>query len=106
MGAGKQTVVTAFNKVDLLSEEELLKDSHAEKTVRISAKTGEGLGELLKSIEELLKKQKLYLEKTYSYKDAGKIQIIRSCGQIQKEEYRDDGIYVEAYIPKEILGSV
>ncbi len=106
LGAGKQTVVTAFNKVDLLSEEELLKDSHAEKTVRISAKTGEGLGELLKSIEELLKKQKLYLEKTYSYKDAGKIQIIRSCGQIQKEEYRDDGIYVEAYIPKEILGSV
>ena len=106
LGAGKQTVVTAFNKVDLLSKEELLKDSHAEKTVRISAKTGEGLEELLKSIEELLKKQKLYLEKTYSYKDAGKIQIIRSCGQIQKEEYRDDGIYVEAYIPKEILGSV
>ncbi len=106
LGAGKQTVVTAFNKVDLLSEEEPLKDPHAEKTVRISAKTGEGLEELLKSMEELLKKQKLYLEKTYSYKDAGKIQIIRSCGQIQKEEYRDDGIYVEAYIPKEILGSV
>lgn len=106
LGAGKQTVVTAFNKVDLLSEEELLKDAHAEKTVRISAKTGEGLDELLKSIEELLKKQKLYLEKTYSYKDAGKIQIIRNCGQIQKEEYRDDGIYVEAYIPKEILGSI
>lgn len=106
LGAGKQTVVTAFNKVDLLSEEELLKDAHAEKTVRISAKTGEGLEELLKSMEELLKKQKLYLEKTYSYKDAGKIQIIRSCGQIQKEEYRDDGIYVEAYIPKEILGSI
>ena len=106
LGAGKQTVVTAFNKVDLLSEEEPLKDPHAKKTVRISAKTGEGLEELLKSMEELLKKQKLYLEKTYSYKDAGKIQIIRSCGQIQKEEYRDDGIYVEAYIPKEILGSV
>ncbi len=106
LGAGKQTVITAFNKVDLLSEEELLKDAHAEKTVRISAKTGEGLEELLKSMEELLKKQKLYLEKTYSYKDAGKIQIIRSCGQIQKEEYRDDGIYVEAYIPKEILGSI
>lgn len=106
LGAGKQTVVTAFNKVDLLSEEELLKDAHAEKTVRISAKTGEGMEELLKSMEELLKKQKLYLEKTYSYKDAGKIQIIRSCGQIQKEEYRDDGIYVEAYIPKEILGSI
>lgn len=85
LGAGKQTVVTAFNKVDLLSEEELLKDAHAEKTVRISAKTGEGLDELLKSIEELLKKQKLYLEKTYSYKDAGKIQIIRSCGRFRRK---------------------
>ena len=42
----------------------------------------------------------------YGYQEAGKIQLIRSHGQLLKEEYRDDGIYVEAYIPKEILGSI
>ena len=41
-----------------------------------------------------------------SLEEAGKIQLIRSHGQLLKEEYRDDGIYVEAYIPKEILGSI
>lgn len=61
---------------------------------------------MLHTIEEILNKQKLYLEKLYSYNEAGKIQIIRSFGQLLKEEYREEGIYVEAYIPKEILGSI
>ena len=57
-------------------------------------------------IEDVLSRQKIYLEKKYGYDEAGKIQAIRNHGQLIKEEYRDDGIYVEAYIPKEILGMV
>ena len=72
--------------------------------VRISGKNGEGTDQLLEQIEKILQKQKLYLEKLYGYQEAGKIQLIRSHGQLLKEEYRDDGIYVEAYIPKEIVG--
>lgn len=74
--------------------------------VRISGENGEGTDQLLEQIEKILQKQKLYLEKLYGYQEAGKIQPIRSHGQLLKEEYRDDGIYVEAYIPKEILGSI
>ena len=40
------------------------------------------------------------IEKLYSYSEAGKIQMIRSYGQLVKEEYREDGIYVEAYIQR------
>ena len=88
------------------SGDEILKDPNAEAVVRISGKNGEGTDQLLEQIEKILQKQKLYLEKLYGYQEAGKIQLIRSHGQLLKEEYRDDGIYVEAYIPKEILGSI
>ena len=106
LGANESPIVTAFNKIDLLNGDEILKDPNAEAVVRISGKNGEGTDQLLEQIEKILQKQKLYLEKLYGYQEAGKIQLIRSHGQLLKEEYRDDGIYVEAYIPKEILGSI
>ena len=106
LGANESPIITAFNKIDLLNGDEILKDSNAEAVVRISGKNGEGTDQLLEQIEKILQKQKLYLEKLYGYQEAGKIQLIRSHGQLLKEEYRDDGIYVEAYIPKEILGSI
>ena len=105
LGANESPIITAFNKIDLLNGDEILKDPNAE-AVRISGKNGEGTDQLLEQIEKILQKQKLYLEKLYGYQEAGKIQLIRSHGQLLKEEYRDDGIYVEAYIPKEILGSI
>ena len=106
LGANESPIVTAFNKIDLLNGDEILKDQNAEAVVRISGKTGEGTDQLLENIEKILQKQKLYLEKLYDYQDAGKIQQIRAHGQLLKEEYREDGIYVEAYIPKEILGNI
>ena len=106
LGAVGSDVITVFNKMDLVEHDMVLKDPKAQMTVKISARTGEGVDELLLAAEELLQKQKLYIEKLYSYSEAGKIQMIRSYGQLKKEEYREDGIYVEAYIPKEILGSV
>lgn len=106
LGANESSVITAFNKIDLLKDEEILKDPRAEAVVKISGKTGEGTAKLLQTIEEMLQKKKLYLEKTYGYDEAGKIQIIRNYGQLLKEEYTEEGIYVQAYIPKEILGSI
>ncbi len=106
LGANESTVITAFNKMDLMDPEEILKDPMAESVVKISGKTGQGTEILLDVIEQVLQKQKLYLEKLYKYDEAGKIQMIRNYGQLLREEYRDDGIYVEAYIPQEILGSI
>ena len=46
------------------------------------------------------------IEKTFSYQEAGKIQIIREYGRLDTEEYRDDGIYVEAAVPAAYVGKV
>ena len=35
-----------------------------------------------------------------------KLQLIRKFGELQSEEYREDGIYVQAYVPVEIYENV
>lgn len=102
LGAGNKPVITAFNKVDKLEESTVVKDCQADVTVKISAKKRMGLEELLSQIEEMMRKQKIYVEKIFSYQDAGKIQLIRKYGQLLEEEYREDGIFVKGYVPKDI----
>ncbi len=100
-------IITVFNKTDLIKEgEELPRDFHADKILKMSAKTGEGIEDLKKTIENILQNQRVYLEHIFSYKDAGKIALIRKFGEIKSEEYTDDGILIKAYIPAEILGKV
>lgn len=102
LGAGDKPVITVFNKADKMDEEEMIKDCKADETLRISAKYKMGLEELLQTIENILREQKVYLERIFSYSDAGKIQSIRKYGQLLEESYREDGIFVRAYLPKEI----
>ncbi|MEY8353684.1 GTPase HflX [Lachnospiraceae bacterium 54-53] len=101
-----KVMVTVFNKTDAAEAGLILKDISSDHQVRISAKTGEGLDELLNLLETILRNRKVYLEKVYSYKDAGKIQLIRKYGQLLKEEYREDGILVNAYIPPELFAGL
>ena len=100
-------IITVFNKTDLIKEgEELPRDFHADKILKMSAKTGEGIEDLKKTIENILQNQRVYLEHIFSYKDAGKIALIRKFGEIKSEEYIDNGISIKAYIPAEIFGKV
>ena len=100
-------IITVFNKTDLMEENmELPRDFHADKVLKMSAKTGEGMEDLKKTIEDILQKQRVYLEHVFPYKDAGKIAIVRKFGEILSEEYIDEGISIKAYIPAEIFGKV
>ena len=73
----------------------------ADRTVYVSAKQGMGLEQLKKLLEEILREQKILIEQVFSYQEAGKIQQIRGKGQLLTEEYREDGIFVKAWLPKE-----
>lgn len=100
-------IITVFNKTDLMEENmELPRDFHADKVLKMSAKTGEGIEDLKKTVEDILQNQRVYLEHVFPYKDAGKIAIVRKFGEILSEEYIDEGISIKAYIPAEIFGKV
>lgn len=95
-------IITVFNKDDLRDEDLILKDIKADNTLKISAKYGSGTEELLEVLEKVLREKEVYIEKLFSYDQAGKIQTIRKYGELLLEEYRDDGIFVKAYLPKEL----
>lgn len=99
-------IITAFNKQDKLEGKPILRDFKADHVVRISAKTGAGLAELQAVIEEVLRDQKVLIEKLYSYAEAGKIQLIRKYGELLEESYQEDGIFARGYVPAEIYERV
>ncbi len=101
-----KTTVTVFNKIDRLQgkEMELLpRDFSSDHQVRISAKTGDGLKDLEQILGGIIRSSRVYLEKIYPYSSAGKIQIIRTYGQLLSEEYTEQGIAVKAYVPAELF---
>ena len=101
-------VITVFNKIDRISKDDLVgvRDLRADKTLYISAATGQGIPELASAIEEILRNQKSYIRHTFAYSEAGLTGLIHKYGEIQTEEYLDDGIFIEAYVPKSILGKL
>ena len=106
LGVTDKKIVTLFNKRDKMTENQPHRDLKAEKTVRISAKWGEGLEEVKQILEDLLNEKNVLIERFYDYRDAGVISLIRKYGQLLEEEYRENGIYVKAYVPMEIYGAV
>lgn len=106
LGAEGKPVITVFNKQDKLETPGYFRDFHAEYSIPVSAKTGQGLEELKEALLEILRRDQVYIERLYSFAEAGKIQLIRTQGQLLSEEYVPDGIEVKAYVPKEIWGKV
>ena len=98
---GDKKIITAFNKIDLSDGADVLKDLKADRTVRISAKTGDGIPDLIEAISKTAREGKLVVEKTFSYAEAAGISTVRGIGKILEEDYRNEGIYIKAEIPAE-----
>ncbi len=106
LGVEDRPVVTLFNKQDLLTGNSRQKDFRADYSIPVSAKTGQGLEELKKALLEIIRKDQIYVERLYDFSEAGKIQLIRSRGQLLEESYVPEGIEVRAYVPQDIYSKI
>ena len=106
LGADKKPVITVFNKKDLLEEKRNFRDFVAEQSICGSAHTGAGMEELKNAITDVLRAQKIYIERLYPYEKAGLIQLIRKKGELLEEKYQEDGIFVRAYVPESIYMNI
>lgn len=101
LGALGKKTITLLNKQDAAADCQL-RDLRADYTLKISAKTGAGLGEFKMLLEKLLAQELIYVERLFPYQEAGRIQLIREYGQLLEEEYTESGIAVKARVPMEI----
>ena len=106
LGVEDQPVITLFNKMDKLPDAGRMRDFRADETIRTSAKTGQGMEEFQYALEELLRKDQIYIERLYPYEKGGLIQLIRQEGELLSEEYKAEGIAVKAYVPRSIYGKL
>lgn len=105
LGVMGKKIITLFNKQDAPGAC-VLRDFKSDYTLKVSAKTGEGLADLNDLLEKLLAEEQIYVERLFPYQEAGKIQLIREYGQLISEEYTEEGIAVKARVPKEIYARV
>lgn len=96
-------IITVFNKQDKLIEKPILRDFKADYVVNAAIKKGIGIDEINEAVEKALTSMRVMVEKVFDYADAGKIGLIRKYGQLINEEYKEDGIYVKAYVPATMI---
>lgn len=101
LGVEGKPILTLFNKQDKRTEKEALHDFRADKVLVISAKHGSGMEQVKEALEEMLRGSNILLERIFPYDEAGLITNVRKYGELLTEEYRENGIYIKAYVPKE-----
>lgn len=106
LGAQDKPAITVFNKIDAISDPFIRRDliSQFPNSVAISATTGEGMNDLLNAIRKQVQDLLGYVNALVPYSESGLIQECYNFGRVHKVDYRDDGIYVEAELVKEMRG--
>ena len=93
--------IDVLNKCDLLPEAENIRCD--DRTVKISAKQGKGLNELLDCIARNLPETSVRGKFVIPYDKTSLINTIRIDGKILSEEYLPEGTLIEAIADKKIL---
>lgn len=106
LGVKNKKMVTLFNKMDQRTEDEPLQDFRADHILMISAACNRGIDEIKALLQELLREDKVYVERVIPYAQAGMIQLVREKGELVSEEYVPEGIAIQAYVPMEVYGKL
>ena len=104
LGASDKPVLTVFNKCDLTPNLHFF--SVDRNTVRISAKTGEGLPALLEKTASMLENTRRRVKLIIPYSDGNLTSRIRNEGELISEEYTPDGIMIDAVLDSGFLNLV
>lgn len=96
-------VLQCYNKADLVSPEDI---PVGEDIVRISASRGEGMEELLQSIERALGHSRHHIQVTLPYSMGGMVETLHSGAQVLSVDYTGDGIVVETIVDPILYGKL
>lgn len=102
LGAEKTPMITVINKCDVADDIPNL----GRETVKISAKTGEGIEKLLEIVSQSIPESTRQMTLLIPYKEAGIIDRIRENGLIISEDYQENGIELDAHVETKLIGKI
>jgi len=97
IGVDKEKIITVYNKCDKPHESFLMENG-----IKVSAKSGFGLENLLQAIDEKLSGRMAALDITLPYAQTGLANTIRENGVIHSEEYAAEGIVIKGIVDKKL----
>ena len=103
--ADNKSTILALNKCDMATEEQIvvLEDKFKDyKIVKISAKTGENIDELLKLMVENLPQTTKLCEYLIPYSDTSIGAYLHRNSIVQSENYEENGLRISAIVNKEV----
>jgi GTP-binding protein HflX len=105
--ADELPVITVYNKIDLLSAEEMEKIKHQSEPVSafISAKEGLGVEDLIKKITDQLLLDFEVVDVLLPYVMGQLVSTFHEKGKILTIENLEQGIRIQGYLPKQLLAS-
>lgn len=106
LGVKNKKILTLFNKIDIRTDDDLLQDFRADHVLQISATENAGLDAVKDVLQEMLREDKIYIERVIPYAQAGVLQLVRNKGELVSEEYVPEGISIRAYVPMEVYGKL
>lgn len=92
LGCGDKPIITVLNKSDLVNDVAI---PFTSKTVRVSAKTGEGLDELLEAIATALPPTRKRVKILLPFSLGGAGAELRKTGVVHSEEYTAEGLLLD-----------
>lgn len=102
LGAGDIPRINVYNKRDITGDAVLMRNG----CIGISAKTGEGIQELLLLAEELLNKGRVRVKLKIPYSKYEAMNLIRTEGSVLSEDNGEDGVNVEALLYESTVGKL
>ena len=105
-GVKNKKILTLFNKIDIRTDDDPLQDFRADHVLQISATENAGLDAVKDVLQEMLREDKIYIERVIPYAQAGVLQLVRNKGELVSEEYVPEGISIRAYVPMEVYGKL
>lgn len=100
LGCGDTPIITVLNKCDLLREESFPQEMGS--YVKISAKNGTGIDDLLKAVDDNLPVRVKRVSLLIPFADAGLVAEIRKNATLISEDYVAEGIKVEAILDEKL----
>ncbi len=102
LGAQQTPCLRVYNKCDAY----LGILPHGEDCVCLSAKSGEGVQELVKKLSTILDRGSRRVSLLIPYSDAGITDLLNREASIERLEYTDGGIEADVTVPPEIFGRI